>query len=81
MLNQIRYQQQYRQLQTRIEPGAGTVVSYGTRDPVTGLRVVTTADGGRQMAQYLSNAVPSGVLAVARNSTIGLAGYVSAKPR
>jgi hypothetical protein len=81
LINQIRYQQQYRQIQTRIEPGAGSVVNYATRDPATGLRVVTTADGGQQMAQYLSNAVPSGVLAVARNSTIGLAGYVSVKPR
>jgi hypothetical protein len=81
MLSQIRYQQQYQQLQAMPKPGAGSVVSYGTRDPVTGLRIVQTADGGQQMAQYLSNTAPSGVLAVARNSTIGLTGYVSVKPR
>jgi hypothetical protein len=80
MISQIRYQQQYQQIQSRIEPGIGNVVSYGTRDPITGLRVSAAADGSVQYSQYLSNAVPRGVLALARDSTIGLAGYVSGKP-
>jgi hypothetical protein len=77
---QIRYHQQYRQIQAQIEPGAGSVVSYDTRDPATGLRIVTTADGGTQNTQYLSNSQPSEVLALARFSSIGLTGYTSQKP-
>lgn len=80
MLNQIRYQQQYRQLQARIEPGAGTVVSYGTRDEVTGLRQIQTADGGEDVGRYLSNSEPDGVMPISRFSTIGLTGYISQKP-
>jgi ssRNA-specific RNase YbeY (16S rRNA maturation enzyme) len=80
MLNQIRYHQQYRQIQAQIEPGAGSVVSYDTRDPATGLRVVTTADGGTQNTQYLSNSQPTDVLALSRSNSIGLAGYASQKP-
>ncbi len=79
-LTQIRYQQQYQQVQAATNSQLSTLNSYSARDPVTGLRVLETADGGVQMAQYLSNAVPNGVLALARNSTIGLAGSVSAKP-
>jgi hypothetical protein len=79
-LNQIRYQQQYQQLQQFIKPGAGTVVTYATRDPITGARIVEAADGGRQIAQYLSNSAPDDVLALSQSSTIGLAGYISQKP-
>lgn len=80
MLNQLRYQQQYQQLQARFYPGAGTVVSYGTRDAITGQRSIQTADGGVQTAQYLSNSIPNQVIALSQSSTIGLAGYISQKP-
>ena len=80
MLNQIRYQQQYQQLQNRIIPGVGTVVTYGDRDPATGQRTIETADGSRSMALYLSNSVPDRVVAIARFSPIGLPGYISQKP-
>jgi hypothetical protein len=80
MLNQIRYQQQFQQLQERIEHGVGTVAIYGTRDAVTGHRQIETADGGVQVAQYLSNSEPENVLALWQFSTIGLSGYISQKP-
>jgi hypothetical protein len=80
VINQIRYQQQYQQIYRRIEPGAGTVVTYGTRDAVTGLRTVRTADGGIRTAQYLSNSIPNQVIALSQSSTIGLTGYISQKP-
>jgi hypothetical protein len=79
MLNQIRYQQQYQQLQDRLS-GAGTVASYGTRNATTGQRSIQTADGGVATAQYLSNSTPNTVLALSQPSTIGLAGYISQKP-
>jgi hypothetical protein len=80
MLNQIRYQQQYRQCQDRIEPGTGNVTTYGNRDPVTGLRQIQTADGGQAIARYISNSQPSGTMALTIFSPIGLPGYISRKP-
>jgi hypothetical protein len=80
MISQIRYQQQYQQLQDRINPGAGNVAIYGTRDAITGQRSIQTADGGIANAQYLSNSTPNQVLALSQPSTIGLAGYISQKP-
>jgi hypothetical protein len=80
LLNQIRYQQQYRQLRTRIDPGVGDVATYGERDGVTGYRSIQTADGGEEMGRYLSNSEPIGVMPIARFSTIGLTGYISQKP-
>ena len=80
MLAQIRYQQQYQQLQSQSKIGAGTVVSYGTRDATTGQRSIQTADGGVRTAYYLSNSTPNDVLALSQSSSIGLAGYISQKP-
>jgi hypothetical protein len=80
MLNQIRYQQQYQQFQSRSSFGVGTVATYGTRDAITGQRSIQTADGGIANAQYLSNSTPNQVLALSQPSTIGLAGYISQKP-
>jgi hypothetical protein len=80
MLNQIRYQQQYQQLQSQHKAGASNVATYGTRDAITGQRSIQTADGGQQVAQYLSNSAPGGVMAISQSSTIGLAGYISQKP-
>jgi hypothetical protein len=80
LLNLIRYQQQYRQIQAQFESGAGTVASYGTRDGGTGLRSIQTADGGTSVGRYLSNSEPSGVMPIAQFSTIGLTGYISQKP-
>ncbi|MGL4617884.1 MAG: hypothetical protein ACRCZS_02320 [Chroococcidiopsis sp.] len=78
-LNIIRYQQQYRQLQTMRQPGVGTVVTYGTRDAITGQRIVQSADGGQQLVNYLSNSAPGAVLATFNDAPIGLAGYASQK--
>jgi hypothetical protein len=80
MFNLIRYQQQYQQIQNQFSVGAGTVVIYGARNAITGQRSFQTADGGVDVGQYLSNSEPSGVMPIARFSTIGLAGYVSRKP-
>lgn len=79
MISQIRYEQQYQQLQSR-PTGASTVATYGTRDAITGQRSIQTADGGIANAQYLSNSTPNQVLALSQSSTIGLAGYISQKP-
>lgn len=79
MLNRIRYQQQYQQIQATLKAGAGTVATYVSRDPVTGRRTIETADGGVGIAQYLSNSEPGGVLALSQSSTIGLAGYINQK--
>lgn len=79
-LAKIRYQQQYRQLQTMPRSRVATVVSYSTRDPVTGARILTAADGGEQYAYYLSNSVPTGTIATIGGGTIGLPGYVTQKP-
>jgi hypothetical protein len=78
-LNRIRYQQQHQQFSQLIKPGVSTVVTYGARDPVNGMRIVEAADGGRQIAQYLSNSTPNDVLALSQSSTIGLTGYISQK--
>ncbi len=80
MFSQVRYQQQFQQFYNRIVPGTGTVAIYKSRDTLTGHRTIETADGGRSMAQYLSNSVPSPVLPIARSSSIGLPGYASQKP-
>jgi hypothetical protein len=80
MLSQIRYQQQYQQLKQGIQPGVSTVVSYGARDPATGLRTIETADGGTAQAKYLSNSEPESVPSIASLGTIGLSGYISQKP-
>jgi hypothetical protein len=80
MFNQIRYQQQLHQLNHGVRPGVGSVVSYGNRDPVTGLRQITTADGGVGQAKYLSNSEPESVPSIAQFSTIGLSGYISQRP-
>jgi hypothetical protein len=80
MMSQIRYQQQYLQINSRVKLGAGTVATYLARDPITGQRLIQAADGGLQTAQYISNSVPNSVLAVSRSSTIGLPGYISQKP-
>jgi hypothetical protein len=80
MLNQIRYQQQLQQFRSAIAPGVGTVVTYGSRDPMTGWRSIQTADGGIDRSQYLSNSEPGDVLPVAQFSTIGLTGYINQKP-
>ena len=80
MLSQIRYLQQFQQLQTRLQSGAGNVVAYGTRDATTGQRSIQTADGGVRTAYYLSNSTPNVVLALSQASSIGLAGYISQKP-
>ena len=79
MMNQIRYQQQYQQIQASLKAGAGTVTTYSKRDPVTGRREIDTADGGAGIAEYISNSQPSGVLALSQSSTIGLAGYIGQK--
>jgi hypothetical protein len=80
MINQIRYQQQLQQLKQGIRSGVSTVVNYGTRDPITGLRTIETADGGVAQVKYLSNSEPEAVPAVAQFSTIGLSGYISQRP-
>jgi tRNA G18 (ribose-2'-O)-methylase SpoU len=80
MLDQLRYQQQFRQLQSEVKAGVGTVATYGTRDTETGQRVIRTADGGVQVAQYISNSEPDDVLALSQSRTIGLVGYASQKP-
>jgi hypothetical protein len=80
MINQIRYQQQYQQLQSLAKTGTGNVAIYGTRDATTGQRSIQTADGGVATAQYLSNSTPNQVLALSQSSTIGLTGYISQKP-
>jgi hypothetical protein len=79
MLSQIRYEQQYQQLQNAPRSGVSNIAAYGGRDPVTGGRIATDACGGQQIAQYLSNSQPSGVLALSQFSTIGLSGYISQK--
>ncbi len=79
LINQIRYQQQYEQLQHRPNENS-TIATYSTRDTITGQRSIQTADGGIQTAQYLSNSTPNQVLALSQSSTIGLAGYISQKP-
>lgn len=76
----IRYQQQYRQLQNRIIPSAGTIATYIERDGLTGQRTIETADGGRYLAQYISNSQPSGIMPLIKAGTIGLPGYISQKP-
>jgi hypothetical protein len=80
MLNQIRYQQQYRQFQSRLEPRNSTIASYGARDAITGYRSIQTADGGEDIGRYLSNSEPGGVMPIAQFSTIGLTSYISQKP-
>ncbi len=80
MLNQIRYLQQYQQIQNRPTAGTGNIATYGSRNPTTGQRSIQTADGGEQIAQYLSNSVPNQTLALSQTSTIGLPGYISQKP-
>jgi hypothetical protein len=80
MLDRIRYQQQFRQLQDRLVPGTGDVAAYSARDAATGQRIVTTADGTPSFTQYLSNSRPNSVLALARSGSIGLPGYASQKP-
>ncbi len=77
---QIRYLQQYQQLQNRSAAGTGNIAAYDTRDAITGQRIVTAADGSQYYAQYLSNSQPVGVLGVAKASAIGLPGYASQKP-
>ncbi len=79
-LNRLRYHQQARQIQVALQPGAGTIANYDTRDPITGQRSIHTADGGSQIAQYISNSTPTGVIPLAQSSTIGLPGYISQKP-
>jgi hypothetical protein len=79
-LSQIRYQQQYQQIQQRMSAGSSDVISYSTRDPITGLRIVSSADGGQQYARYLSNAQPDGILSLSQSAPIGLPGYISQKP-
>lgn len=79
-LNQIRYEQQYRQLQGQIGTGVGNVAVYGARDGVTGLRRVETADGGVDLGRYLSNSVPGGVMPMVQLGTIGLVGFLNQKP-
>ena len=80
MINQIRYQQQLQELKQGIRSGVSTVVTYGDRDPVTGLRTIETADGGFAQAKYLSNSEPESVPSIAQFSTIGLSGYISQRP-
>jgi len=80
MLSQVRYQQQLQQSKQGIRPGVSTVVSYGGRDAATGLRQITTADGGFAQAKYLSNSEPESVPSIASLGTIGLSGYISQKP-
>jgi hypothetical protein len=79
-ISQIRYQQQYRQLRATIAPGVGDITTYTSRDVITGLRQVQTADGGVATAKYISNSVLSGTIALTIPSAIGLTGYISQKP-
>jgi hypothetical protein len=81
MLSQIRYEQQYQQLQNAPKPGVSDVMVYGGRDPVTGSRIVKDALGAPSLAQYLSNAQPAGVMAVSQSGSIGLPGYINQKVR
>jgi hypothetical protein len=80
MLNQIRYQQQFQQIQSSPKPRTGNVATYVDRDSITGQRTITTADGSRYLAQYISNSQLSGTIALARSGTVGLPGYISQKP-
>ena len=89
LFSEIRYLQQYQQLQNRPITGAGNIATYDTRDATTGQRIVTAADGSQYYAQYLSNSQPVGVLGLTSQSTttlggcacaIGLPGYASQKP-
>ena len=80
-LSQIRYQQQYQQLSSRLPAGNGTIVTYASRDADTGLRVVKSADGGQQLITYLSNSAPEGVMASFSDAPIGLPGYVAQRSR
>lgn len=77
MLSQIRYQQQYRQIQSQSSIVHSDLATYDSRDPVTGKRIVKSADGGEQYTEYLSNSVPNGTLDLARSSSIGLTGYIN----
>jgi hypothetical protein len=80
MVNQIRYQQQFEQVQRQLKPEAGNIASYISRDTATGLRSILMPDGGVGIGRYLSNSAPSGVMPIAQSSTIGLTGYISQKP-
>jgi hypothetical protein len=81
MIAQIRYEQQYQQLQNAPKQGVGSVMTYAGRDPTTGARIVRDATGSQQPAQYLSNSEPGGVLALSQPALFGLTGYISQKVR
>ncbi len=81
MFSEIRYQQQYKQIQSAIKPGiANTPAKYGLRSASTGLRQINTPDGGIAQTKYLSNSQPDEVLALSQLGTIGLPGYITQKP-
>ncbi len=78
-LNRIRYLQQYQQLNRQL-PNTGNVANYTSRDAITGQRTLTTADGGKATAKYVSNSVVVGTIAISQFSPLGLPAYISQKP-
>ena len=71
-INRIRYQQQIQQLKAVRSVNISNMAVYESRDKLTGLRVVQTADGGIGMVTYISNSIPTPIVALSRQySSIG----------
>lgn len=81
LIAQTRAQNTYsyvmRRQQQRDRPVAITP-TYAKRDPTTGLRQVTAADGGKEYARYLSNAQPGAIVLLP--GQLGRAGAALQKP-
>ena len=81
MLNRIRYEQQLRQHRAATTINKSDLVTYQERDINSGLRLVQTADGGIQLANYMSNSDPNRVQTYIPSNAAGLSGFINQKSR
>jgi hypothetical protein len=78
LINQIRYHQQTTQAQAvRNLSHQPQVVSYQSRDPQTGQRLLKSADGGIVTANYLSTNEPDKVPFYSPSGAIGVPGFIT----
>ncbi len=76
MIDQIRVQQIYRQMDARRSLPTQQVATYTGRDPLTGRRALELADGSSVRAEYLSENEPPATPLYVPRAAIGLPAYI-----
>ncbi len=77
---QLRLMQQYRQSREIDRPGRQQAAIYQSRDPLSGDRVLESADGGIVYGKFLSNSVPRDVPPLVVAGAIGLSARILQRP-